>query len=193
MKIPDKKLNRSRRRSQRLIKMAFMELIHEKKYSKITISDITERADIARPTFYANFGTKKAVIKSIMEDLIDIEPGYDYRAFYEKVFAICVENKKIIMPLFQSGLSADVLEFFNEFAFDYFETIIDTLNLELSNDTLKVYILKSAVGSFFMLLTAWIENDMAETPAQMTDITTQIVENGFINTLDWVGFVPKEK
>lgn len=42
-------------RSRHLIKQAFGELLHEKDLAKITVTDIVERANISRGTFYAHY------------------------------------------------------------------------------------------------------------------------------------------
>ena len=42
-------------RSKVLIRKAFADLLKEKPYSEIKASDIIEKADIARATFYAHF------------------------------------------------------------------------------------------------------------------------------------------
>lgn len=51
----DTKRNRNALRSQRLLKEAFSELLSEKPYGKITVADVTRRADLNRGTFYAHF------------------------------------------------------------------------------------------------------------------------------------------
>lgn len=42
-------------RSRMLIKTAFAELLHEKDINKITVTDIVDRANISRGTFYAHY------------------------------------------------------------------------------------------------------------------------------------------
>jgi AcrR family transcriptional regulator len=47
--------NRQVRRTRSWISEALMLLMDEKPYDKITVSDITEKAGIARQTFYRNY------------------------------------------------------------------------------------------------------------------------------------------
>jgi AcrR family transcriptional regulator len=54
--------NRQVQRTRSWIFDAFMILIDEKPYDKITVSDITEKAGIARQTFYRNYDDKKDVL-----------------------------------------------------------------------------------------------------------------------------------
>ena len=49
-------LNSSSKKTRKLIKKAFAELIHEKKeLSKITVTELVKRADITRSTFYTHY------------------------------------------------------------------------------------------------------------------------------------------
>lgn len=47
------------------IEIAFKELVVEKAYKKVTISDICERSGVSRKTFYANFRDKEAVVEDL--------------------------------------------------------------------------------------------------------------------------------
>ena len=53
--MAEKKEYRSAVRSRRMIRQAFMDLLHEKPLEKITATDIIRRADINRSTFYAHY------------------------------------------------------------------------------------------------------------------------------------------
>lgn len=55
MPVTERKQNRSSRRSRRMIRQAFEERLREREFSKITVIDIVERADLNRPTFYAHY------------------------------------------------------------------------------------------------------------------------------------------
>lgn len=56
-------------RSKRLIIEAWRELVLEKEYKKITVSDIVERADIGRATFYAHFEDKDDLGRYLFKQL----------------------------------------------------------------------------------------------------------------------------
>ena len=65
--------HRNAARSRRLIKQAFGELLNEKDLHKITVTDIVERANISRGTFYAHYldvyDLNAAIQNNIMETL----------------------------------------------------------------------------------------------------------------------------
>ena len=66
--------NRQDRRSQRtrhLLSAAFIELMREKGYSAITVSDLIERANIGRSTFYSHYHDKEDLFVSELDRVID--------------------------------------------------------------------------------------------------------------------------
>ena len=67
------KPNRQVERTKSWIFDAIMLLMDEKPYDKITVSDITEKAGIARPTFYRNYNDKDDVIFEYLMHTCTIE------------------------------------------------------------------------------------------------------------------------
>ena len=68
------KPNRQVERTKSWILEAVMLLMNEKPYSKITVSDITEKAGIARPTFYYNYKDKDDVVFEYLMKTFSAEP-----------------------------------------------------------------------------------------------------------------------
>jgi AcrR family transcriptional regulator len=59
-----KKTDRRVERTRRLIQQALVSLILEKRYDKITVQEIIDRANVGRSTFYAHFQDKEDVLAS---------------------------------------------------------------------------------------------------------------------------------
>lgn len=55
MAVAKKSTHKNAARSRQLIKQAFAQLLNEKDMSKITVTDIVDRAGISRGTFYAHY------------------------------------------------------------------------------------------------------------------------------------------
>ena len=62
---------RSAVRSRRLIRSAFLELLREKAYEKITVTDIVTRADINRSTFYSHYPDVRGLVEEIVGEAIN--------------------------------------------------------------------------------------------------------------------------
>lgn len=72
----EKKMNRKRAYSQRVIQEAFLELSKTQLISKITVTDICRVADVNRTTFYSNYDDIASLVESIVSEL------------HQKLFAI---------------------------------------------------------------------------------------------------------
>lgn len=59
------------RRTRKLLHSAFLELVIEKGYDKITIQDILDRADVGRSTFYVHFRDKEALLTASFDNMRD--------------------------------------------------------------------------------------------------------------------------
>lgn len=60
---------KSAQRSRTMIKRAFLELLREKSAEKITVTDIVNRADINRGTFYAHYSDINSLRKAVWTDM----------------------------------------------------------------------------------------------------------------------------
>ncbi len=83
------------------IVQAFKELLEEKEYSKITISDITEKCNISRQTFYYHFKNVFDMIIWIFEQDTKSDPHntgsyVPWRFLVRESFDYCRRNKDVI-------------------------------------------------------------------------------------------------
>jgi len=67
------KPNRQVERTKSWIFDALMLLMDEKPYEKITVSDIADKAGVARPTFYRNFDDKDEVVLQYLSNSFNTE------------------------------------------------------------------------------------------------------------------------
>jgi len=78
-----RKVDRRILRTRLALRDALMALIHERGYEKITVQDITDRANVARTTFYMHFSDKddllfqsmREIYESLIESLTHAEDG----------------------------------------------------------------------------------------------------------------------
>ena len=69
--MAQKKEYRSAIRSRRMIRQAFLDLLRQKVFEKITVTDIVKRADINRSTFYAHYPDVLGLVEEMMAEVID--------------------------------------------------------------------------------------------------------------------------
>lgn len=93
-------LNNSSVKTRRLIKNTFIKMLSEKKeIGKISVSELVERANISRATFYAHFDDIYGVVEEFETELIDkfftnakLLATDDYDKFFGALFSFLKEN-----------------------------------------------------------------------------------------------------
>jgi len=70
-------LDRRVLKSKRALKEALLALMHKKSFKEITITDIVQKADLNRGTFYKHYTYKEDLLNEIIEDItIDLVASY---------------------------------------------------------------------------------------------------------------------
>jgi len=68
---PGSRVQRRVARTKAAIEDAFVQLVLERGYDRVAVEDITDRADLARATFYAHYPNKQAVQFSVFNRLTE--------------------------------------------------------------------------------------------------------------------------
>ena len=123
--MPAQKSYRNAVRSKTMIRQAFLELLQEKPYEKITVTDIAQRADLNRSTFYAHYPDVQGLIEEIEEEIINHSMQLlsevtcqnifqDPKIFLQILVQPVEENKKLYQLLVQSDYAGRQLYRINE-------------------------------------------------------------------------------
>lgn len=68
---PGSRVQRRVARTKAAIEDAFVQLVLDHGYDRVAVEDITDRADLARATFYAHYPNKEAVLFSVFNRLVE--------------------------------------------------------------------------------------------------------------------------
>ena len=68
---PGSRVQRRVARTKAAIEDAFVQLVLERGYERVAVEDISDRADLARATFYTHYPNKEAVLFSVSNRLVD--------------------------------------------------------------------------------------------------------------------------
>lgn len=68
--MADRSDDRRTQRSKAMLQQALMALVSEKRFDKISVQEIVDRAGLGRTTFYAHFQSKEDLFLSSHEDII---------------------------------------------------------------------------------------------------------------------------
>lgn len=117
------------RRTERLLKQAFRELVAEKGFAAVTVRDIAERADVNRGTFYAHYPDKYALldlaIREKLRMLLDARLGPDagwrrrdlrlaiavVLVHFEDVYGGC-RRRESLNPMFEQAVQQELAALF---------------------------------------------------------------------------------
>ena len=112
-KLDMKREYRNSIRTKKMIREAFAELIGEKKrISNISVSELAERADIAKSTFYNHYDDVYAVADEMIRELteglnsiidaMEADKTNDYTTYVKSIFAFLRENEDLYRKLAES-------------------------------------------------------------------------------------------
>lgn len=156
-------------KSKKAIKDAFLQLIKEKNYGNITITDIANKAMINRKTFYMHYETKENLYNEITDELLEeITPpivyegihslkGKDQRAAVTHLLLKIKENKDVFEILINDNTNQEFItklkkKLINEL---FFRSHIDLTD----KDTLFTFdLLSEAYFSLFKVIIQWWAN-----------------------------------
>ena len=95
-------MDRRQKKTREAIFAAFIGLLSEKNYSRITVGEIIERADIGRATFYAHFETKDFLLKELCEELFChvFDAAQDCKNGHRHIFS-CGDTDSVFLHLFR--------------------------------------------------------------------------------------------
>lgn len=172
----------SSRTTKKAIAYSLKELLLEKPLSKITISDISQRCDINRQTFYYHFQDITDLVEWIcLEDadkvLKDNKTYSTWQEGFLSIFEIMRLDRPFIMNIFHS-ISLDTL-------YKYLYKLVYPLIYNVVNEKAQGLIVieedKRFIADFFKysfvaLVLDWIEKDMKEDPKIIIDRLSILIE-----------------
>lgn len=117
----EKKEYRSAVRSRKLIRQAFFELLREKNFEKITVTDIVKKADVNRSTFYAHYPDVMGVVEEIQEEILEYTQSFmesiDFKDYYENpkpylqhIVKLVEKNNELYRLLMTSAMATKQFE-----------------------------------------------------------------------------------
>lgn len=163
-------------RSKGYLVKSLLELMSEKPYKKISIKEITERADLSRMTFYTNFDNKEDILTYYVNTLLQKyianlelygEPNeYDFAYEY---FRFWLENKKFLRLLKDNNLMILI---------KLLEKSLDELSIRFlfgyQEEWFGIYRIIFLAGGLWNLLDYWVEKGFKESPEEMANIFMKV-------------------
>ena len=178
-------------RSKHSIKKAFIELLNEKGYEKITIQDIADKAMINRNTFYLHYQNKPDLLNRSMDELLE-ELNITLNlcsssktpisgSKLEQLMQIILEKIQNNIPFYKALLLDEnrIYGFQSKMEEIIKKTVADGLDntqLKISKELLLQYIASTFMG----IVIWWVKNDLSYTPKELASQFGKILTHGHL-------------
>jgi AcrR family transcriptional regulator len=167
----NEKNDRRSQRTRHLLGEALVALIREKGYNTITVSDIIERANVGRSTFYAHYRDKDALFVGELDRVIEILshriPNQEESPFFPSLglFRHVGEEYELYKALlWGSGIDL-LIKHLQKSLSNRIEQGLQKSEREF--DIPHPVLASFIAGSFLTLLKWWLENKMIYPPEEM--------------------------
>lgn len=154
------------------IALSLIQLMKNKTFSQITISEIAQKAGVSRSSIYRNFNSKEEILNCYIHDL--------YHNFFQneaipQQFHKNVDRTQFLLPRFYFiKKHHDVFSVLHKNGMLYyiFEQMSPELILLLSglDSAISPYYISMYAGSYAAIIGHWINNDFKETEEEMVKI-----------------------
>lgn len=169
---------------------ALKELMDVKNYSKITVTDITNKANLGRTTFYRNFETIDDVLemkciekfKEFRQYCIDFYKLNDVevKSFLKPFLMYWYDNSEVIELLIKANRENIIKKYLTKEV--QFFVDISSINKDTVISSHINYFIEMRVSNSISILTEWIKNDKNIPPDELADIiSTQTKESIEVN------------
>lgn len=169
--------------TKRKIAQGLKELMVTTSFNKITVSDISNKSNVHRQTFYYHFNDKYELLNWIIENEIinEFTNDFCYENMYDKfrtVFETMYQNKKFYQNAFKINMG-DVFNFIANVSENLLEDLIKEISQKYSITTTTDF---EVIADFFGfglggVLISWANKDMTDTPEEMTEKIKSFVES----------------
>lgn len=184
-------MDRRQQKTRAAIFSAFGTLLAQKSYSKITVQEIIDTANVGRTTFYAHFETKDDLLKALCENLFGhiISSAMDCRhthglysdsAAPESVFCHLLqhlqENENNILGLLSCESSDLFLRYFKDSLNGLIQNQFVNQNRKHNLDIPPDFLVNHISGSFVEMVLWWLKDRKRHTPEELDQYFRAVIE-----------------
>ena len=180
------------RRTRRALSEAFLSLVVEKGYEKLTVQDILDRGDIGRSTFYAHYRDKESLLLACFDDMeqqlrseiaerAPADASFDLALPVAKVFAHAYRNQRIYRALCgkQGGnaVQRHLHGLVGALLAENLRPQLDASSADIPAEVVAEFYTAAALG----LLTWWIDHNFCHGPTWLTAVYEELAAHGLPN------------
>lgn len=183
--------DRRNRKTINLIQIVFLELLDLKPIKSITITEICNKADINRGTFYLHYkdinDLSDSIENNILNDLEKILNSAEHTItknttsdFLVPILENIKSKKSFFISLNKTGnidnFTKKLSSLINNFIFQAYSNI-----LKLANPNLLDYYSSYCIGATYGIILNWLNNECKESSKQISELVFSLVIHGMIS------------
>ena len=150
---------------------ALTDLMSQKDYASITITEITQKAAVSRMTYYRNYSSKEDILRKFMSDvgerihakIVEQDLHRDPYQYYYNLFETLGQYEALVNASLAAGLDGLILDCI---ARNMDQTFLGSVT---HPDTEK-YLLRYHAGAFFHVFIEWTRSGRRESCEQMAHL-----------------------
>lgn len=184
-------MDRRQKKTRTSIFNAFIMLLSQQNYNRITVQEIIDKANVGRSTFYAHFETKDDLLKTLCEELFGhilssamdcthTHGLYSSKNAPESVFCHLLqhlqENDNNILALLSCESSEIFLRYFKDSLCQLVKTQFISQNRHSNKELPEDFLVNHISGSFVEMVLWWIKGQMKQTPEELDYYFRAVIE-----------------
>ena len=155
------------------------ELLKDKPFSHVTVTDVVNKAGVARASFYRNFSSTSDVLDEIIDDVIlefsdKVLPVISSRDddLWREFLLEYIERVRMSGDVFINALAMNLPDIFSRF-----NGRIQAYEKAMTYDSIPgKYRIAAKLGVLSSVLRHWIDTGMEESPEELTDYLMGFIE-----------------
>lgn len=163
---------------------ATLTLLQSQSYDQLAVTEITREAGVSRMAFYRHFGTKEAVIDTIVEQLnsefkVDVEHlPLTSEAIAKAFFGFIKSNGMIIAVLLNAGLREQFYPPLRDILQELYVALYSQDRVADHKPVQSIdYVADFTASGMLALAIRWIATGMHESVAEMSKLAQQMTES----------------
>lgn len=202
MKFGENKLKKEDLRTKRTRKMileAFINLVEEKGYEHVTVSDIANQAMINRATFYAHFKDKQDVYDYIFKEAVEqfmmvlapVQLGrtnqlqlHAIEQIITHIFEKIQENRAFFKTVLNAHSNEQLRKQISQILRSTYANIFDQVEIREKDFIVPIdFIIEYMSSTFMASLHWWINQEISFSPKQMAQLIIKLVGSNHLKVL----------
>lgn len=176
---------------QREIENCLIDILRTKHYEDITITEICQKMNMPRKSFYRYFDGKEGVVQSLINHImmdynaahIDVNNKNDItlKGEFEVFFSYWKDKREILAILDRSGILGRLIETATGFAMSEYDYVRNYLINSDDEDKLVAY--RFVVSGLMTMMISWYRGGFKESVETMSRATVKIITRPLFENL----------